>query len=83
MEEALDAPSGEDIESLHLAAETAEHLRDMVSRLRGPYREVIELRYWAGMRIREIAELLGKRENAVKVTMHRAVGQLRSMWRED
>jgi RNA polymerase sigma-70 factor (ECF subfamily) len=46
-------------------------------RLPAKYQEVIALRFFEKKQIREIAEILGKREGTVKSLLHRAVEKLR------
>lgn len=46
-----------DVEETYVANERAELLRALVSQLGEPYREVIELRYWAGMETSEINDV--------------------------
>jgi RNA polymerase sigma-70 factor (ECF subfamily) len=48
-----------------------------IVRLPTRYQEVITLRFFEKKQIREIAEILGKREGTVKSLLHRAVGKLR------
>ncbi len=50
----------------------AEDIEWLLSNLEGTYREVIELRYLAGKKYREIAETLGLPEGTVKTLIHRA-----------
>jgi RNA polymerase sigma-70 factor (ECF subfamily) len=82
-DEVLDIPDELDIEEIHLSNERAELVQSLVSRLREPYRDAIELRYWAGMDTREIAVVLGKKVGAIRVTLHRAIRELSAMWKEE
>ena len=50
----------------------AEDIEWLLSNLEGNYREVIELRYLAGKKYREIAETLALPEGTVKTLIHRA-----------
>jgi RNA polymerase sigma-70 factor (ECF subfamily) len=50
----------------------AEDIEWLLSSLEGNYREVIELRYLAGKKYREIAEVLDLPEGTVKTLIHRA-----------
>ena len=54
------------------AAEAARELERLLDGLDGNYREVIELRYLAGRRYKEIAEILGLPLGTVKTLLHRA-----------
>lgn len=48
-----------------------------VARLPAKYQEVIALRFFEQKQIKEIAEILGKKEGTVKSLLHRAVEKLR------
>ena len=50
----------------------AEDIEWLLSSLEGNYREVIELRYLAGKKYREIAEVLDLPEGTIKTLIHRA-----------
>lgn len=50
----------------------AEDIEYLLSRLDGNYRQVIELRYLAGKKYHEIAEMLDMPEGTVKTLIHRA-----------
>lgn len=50
----------------------AEDIEYLLSRLEGDYRQAIELRYLAGKKYREIAEILAIPEGTVKTLIHRA-----------
>lgn len=60
-------------------AELAGRLR----RLSEDERELLRLRYAAGLTYREIGEVVGKREAAVKMAVHRLLGRLRDQWEGD
>jgi RNA polymerase sigma-70 factor (ECF subfamily) len=42
-------------------------------------REVLSLRFGAGLSIRETAESIGKKENAIKAAQHAAIKKLRTL----
>lgn len=70
----------EDVQALgDLEGEAVERLmlQGAVSTLDGENRELIALRYGAGLTARQIGELTGRRTNAVEVALHRAVARLR------
>lgn len=46
-----------------------------------PQREIIAMRFGAGMSVRETAEALGKSENNVKVQQHKAIAKLQKLLR--
>jgi RNA polymerase sigma-70 factor (ECF subfamily) len=48
-----------------------------IIRLPAKYQEVIALRFFEQKQIKEIAEILGKKEGTIKSLLHRAVEQLR------
>jgi RNA polymerase sigma-70 factor, ECF subfamily len=51
-------------------------LANALPRLRANDREIIQLRYFAGLPFAEIADLLGESENTLKVRHHRALERL-------
>ena len=60
----------------------AEDIDWLLSRLDGNYRQVIELRYLAGKKYREIAEMLDLPEGTVKTLIHRARIKMKRMMEE-
>jgi len=52
-------------------------IREKIVRLPAKYQEVIALRFFEKKQIKEIAEILGKREGTIKSLLHRAVEKLR------
>lgn len=58
-------------------SEFAMAVRELISTLADDQREAIELRFWAGLSYREIGELLGKSEGAMRVQIHRTLRALR------
>ena len=65
-------------EELAIAADDHERVRRLLEQLAPDRRRVCELRF-AGLRDREIAAILGKREGAVRTTQFRAITQLRDL----
>lgn len=57
----------------------ADELGDALSTLPAKRRAVVVLRYYAGLREREIAEALGVRPGTVKSMAHRALAELREV----
>ena len=53
------------------------HLRGCVERLRSPTRQVLQLRYWQALAVREVAERVSKSVGAVEMILHRARRGLR------
>jgi RNA polymerase sigma-70 factor (ECF subfamily) len=74
-------------DELAIRAEERDDLWSWVESLPGHYRVPLALRYFGGFTTREIAEMLDAREGTVRVTLHRALTQLRermvtTQWRE-
>ncbi len=57
--------------------EEAEQLRLVLSKIKNSYQNVLILYYLDEMPISEIAQIEGKSENAVRVTIHRALNALK------
>ena len=55
-------------------------LRELVEALPGPDRELIRLRFVAGLSFGEMAEALGRREDAVKKALYRLLDRLKAKW---
>lgn len=66
-----------------LQGQQEEYVRVAVSELPVQQREVIELRFQAGLSYREIAEVTGRSEAALRVQAHRALRQLKSRLEEE
>lgn len=62
-----------------LAAERSAELWEQIERLPTPYRVPLVLRYYGGFSVREVAALMDVREGTLRVTLHRAIGQLRAI----
>ncbi len=67
----------EDCISQVIHAEDITRLRSIISDLEGNDQELLRLRYVANLSFAEIAELLAKREDAVKKTLYRLLAQLK------
>jgi RNA polymerase sigma-70 factor (ECF subfamily) len=52
-------------------------IQKKITRLPARYQEVIALRFFEKKQVKEIAEILGKREGTIKSLLHRAVEKLR------
>jgi RNA polymerase sigma-70 factor (ECF subfamily) len=52
-------------------------VQDKIIRLSSKYQEVIALRFFEQKQIKEISEILGKKEGTIKSLLHRAVEKLR------
>jgi len=55
-------------------------IRVKIVRLPAKYQEVIALRFFEQKQIKEIAEILGKKEGTIKSLLHRAMEQLREVY---
>jgi len=78
---AYSEPSSES-EMLAAQAELKKHedflaLHKNIAQLPARYQEVIVLRFFENKRIREVADILGKREGTVKSLLHRGLEKLR------
>jgi RNA polymerase sigma-70 factor (ECF subfamily) len=58
-------------------------VRRAVAALPSQQREVVELRFWAELSYREIAEVTGRSEAALRVQAHRALRHLRTRLEEE
>ena len=54
-------------------------LHENISKLPIKYQDVITLRFFENKQIKEIAQILGKREGTVKSLLHRGLGKLRKL----
>lgn len=66
-------------DELVIVAEGRSQLWRSVQMLSAHYRLVVVLRYYGDFSLREVATLMGKREGTVRVMLHRALQQLRSL----
>ncbi len=57
-------------------------VREAVSQLPPAQREVIELRFVAGLSVADTAKVLGKSENNVKVLQHKGIARLQRLLKE-
>jgi len=55
-----------------------EHLRKLISTLPPKYRQVIALRFFEEMSIRDVGEILGKKEGTVKSLLSRGLAKLKT-----
>ena len=62
---------------LLVAAESQRAIRDAVSALAEPYREVVALRFFADLSLMEVAEATGRPLNTVKTHLRRGLERLR------
>lgn len=79
-----EAPMGEDAdpEWLALRAEERRELARLIRRLPEEQQDALALRFAAGMRCPQIAQITGRNEDAVRKLLSRAVARLRREWAE-
>ncbi|MCS6844240.1 MAG: sigma-70 family RNA polymerase sigma factor [Caldilineales bacterium] len=70
---------GEQPDAAALRAEQARELQALINRLEPEYRTPVVLRYWYDLSYKEIAEIMGITEAALKSRLHRARLQLAEM----
>jgi RNA polymerase sigma-70 factor, ECF subfamily len=76
--EAADVGGGPDPATVSLQAERAADVRDAVTRLDEPYREVVALRFFGDLSLGEIAAQTGRPLGTVKTHLHRGLLRLRA-----
>ena len=62
--------------------QTEQSLIDAVKQLKQEYQEVILFRYMEEMSMKEIAQAMGKSQTSVRVTLHRAVKKLQTIYKK-
>ncbi len=81
LEEVIERVSDQDV-NLIKAVDTkmqSEQLLVHLKKLKQEYQEVLQLRYIEELTIAEIADILEKRKNTVRVTVHRALKKLKEL----
>jgi RNA polymerase sigma-70 factor, ECF subfamily len=73
----VESVAPDDPEAQAIRASEFEGLREAVGRLSEDQREVVSLRFFAGLSPREVAAQMGRSEGSVRVTQHRAIQALR------
>jgi len=66
-----------------LLAERRAALWRGVQQLSPHYRVPVVLRYYGHFSVREVADMLEVREGTLRVTLHRALAQLRASWQRE
>ena len=69
-------------EDIAIKQERLRRLRTLVAALDGEKQELLALRFGAGLTLREIGEVVGKRENAIKKQMSRIMAALKEQYFE-
>jgi RNA polymerase sigma-70 factor (ECF subfamily) len=82
LDEISDFPANELTEDTIQQNADFAHLSVLLARLADRERELVALKYGAGLTNRAIARLSGLSESNVGVILHRAVQMLRSAWEE-
>lgn len=70
-------------ESQFMDDEQARGLRRLIGELPASQQEVLALYFFAELRIREVADVLGRSEGSVRMLMHRAILDLRGRYRRE
>ena len=80
VEDTLEDDAEQAPEQIILRREEARDVRDALSQLPKLQQEVLRLRFGAGLRCAQIAEVLGKREGAIRALLSRAIQRLRTLY---
>jgi len=80
--ESIQDPSPDHVDEL-VTAFTIQAVREATALLPEAQRQVITLRFSAGLSVAETAQALGKTENNVKVLQHKAIAKLQGMVRQE
>ncbi|MBQ8186015.1 MAG: sigma-70 family RNA polymerase sigma factor [Clostridia bacterium] len=73
----MEFPDDSDVLSDIVSRETVEHLREALRSLNSPAKEIILMKYYGGMKNREIADFFGMKLPTVAVMIHRAMLKMR------
>ncbi len=79
----LNAATDETLDGLIQQRSDYERLSILLARLNGPRRELVALKYGAGLTNRSIASVSGITESNVGTILYRITQQLRAAWEED
>jgi RNA polymerase sigma-70 factor (ECF subfamily) len=82
LEEAADVPAGATPEELAEHHSDVEHLGRLLAVLPERERELLSLKYGAGLTNRAVARLTGLSESNVGTILHRTIAGLRAGWKE-
>lgn len=69
----------EDIVQKQMQRESEDNLIECVQKLPEPYREIVALRFFEGLNIKEIADVIEKSQGNVRVLIHRGRKMLKSI----
>ena len=79
LDQALGVAGNENVEEQALLSLDTEALREALGKVTRLQRQVIELRFIAGLSLAETAGVMGRKENAIKALQHSALGALRRL----
>ena len=79
LDNALAVAGDQNVEQQALLALDMEALREALSKVTKLQRQVVELRFIAGLSLAETAGVMGRKENAIKALQHSALGALRRL----
>ncbi len=82
LDTALHPTSSEDLSAGIVRAEEQKHLGRLLAALPNDQREILALRLVGELTAKEIGAVIGKREGAVRVALHRIIRGLRSAYRQ-
>jgi RNA polymerase sigma-70 factor, ECF subfamily len=82
LEEALEEDERLGPEQVALQREEERRVAEVLPRLPALQQEVVRLRFAGGLRCAQIADVLGKREGAVRMALSRALNLLRTLYEE-
>lgn len=80
MDEPVSDDETHDPEQMALRQDEAREVHELLRHLSAQQQEVLRLRFGYGLQCREIALILGKRENTVRVMLSRAMNLLRQLY---
>jgi len=80
--EALHPMAGDDVEESVLRQETIARVQGLVRTLSPETREMLALRFGAGLSVADVAAVIGKKEGAVKQQLIRTIRKLRENYRD-
>jgi RNA polymerase sigma-70 factor (ECF subfamily) len=80
LDETHDPVDEADLQAHVIEHETLDRLRTLIAQLTDDQRELLRLRFAAGLTFGQMGRTLGRREAAVKMAVHRLLDQLRAKW---
>ncbi|MDE2900827.1 MAG: sigma-70 family RNA polymerase sigma factor [Chloroflexota bacterium] len=79
IDDALSVPGDDNVEEQAMVSLDMEALREALDKVTKLQRQVIELRFLAGLSLAETAAVMSRNENAIKALQHSALGALRRL----